>query len=161
MKPKIKTITEKKFVGQKIEMSFVNNRTPELWKQFMPRKKEIKNSIGVKLYSIEIYSSSFFKNFNPSNNFEKWAAVEVSDFDSIPQNMEKYILPKGLYAVFSYKGLASNTPKMYQNILQNWLPNSGYSLDNRPHFAVMGEKYKNNDPNSEEELWIPIKKSNL
>jgi hypothetical protein len=24
----------------------------------------------------------------------------------------------------------------------------------------MGEKYKNDDPNSEEELWIPIKEKN-
>ncbi len=38
------------------------------------------------------------------------------------------------------------------------LPNSEYELENRPHFEVLGEKYKNNDPNSEEEIWIPIKK---
>jgi hypothetical protein len=30
-------------------------------------------------------------------------------------------------------------------------------LNKRPHFAKMGEKYKNEDPDSEEELWIPIK----
>jgi AraC family transcriptional regulator len=30
-------------------------------------------------------------------------------------------------------------------------------LDQRPHVEVMGEKYKNNDPDSEEEIWIPIK----
>ena len=34
---------------------------------------------------------------------------------------------------------------------------SKYSIDNRPHFEIIGEKYKNNDPNSEEEIWIPIK----
>lgn len=159
MKPEIKTIKEKKFVGEKIEMSFANNRTFELWKKFIPRKKEIKN-IGIELYSIDVYPPDFFKNFNPNNNFAKWAAVEVSDFDSIPQKMEKFVSPEGIYAVFQYKGLASDVPKMYQNILQNWLPNSGYSLDSRPHFAVMGEKYSNESPNSEEELWIPIKKSN-
>jgi hypothetical protein len=26
-----------------------------------------------------------------------------------------------------------------------------------PHFEVLGDKYKNNDPSSEEEVWIPIK----
>jgi len=30
-------------------------------------------------------------------------------------------------------------------------------LDNRPHFEVLGEKYKNGDPESEEEIWIPVK----
>jgi AraC family transcriptional regulator len=29
-------------------------------------------------------------------------------------------------------------------------------LDDRPHFEVLGEKYKNNDPTSEKEIWIPI-----
>jgi AraC family transcriptional regulator len=38
------------------------------------------------------------------------------------------------------------------------LPNLGYTLDDRAHFEVLGEKYKNNDPLSEEEIWIPIKK---
>jgi AraC family transcriptional regulator len=32
-----------------------------------------------------------------------------------------------------------------------------YELDDRPHFEILGDKYKNNDPNSEEEIWIPIK----
>jgi AraC family transcriptional regulator len=35
--------------------------------------------------------------------------------------------------------------------------NSKYLLDNRPHFETLGEKYKNEDPSSEEEVWIPIK----
>jgi AraC family transcriptional regulator len=34
---------------------------------------------------------------------------------------------------------------------------SAFLLDDRPHFAVMGAKYKSEDPSSEEEIWIPIK----
>jgi AraC family transcriptional regulator len=34
---------------------------------------------------------------------------------------------------------------------------SAYDLDNRPHFEILGEKYKNESPDSEEELWIPVK----
>jgi hypothetical protein len=30
-------------------------------------------------------------------------------------------------------------------------------LDDRPHFEVLGSKYRNNDPESEEETWIPTK----
>jgi AraC family transcriptional regulator len=53
--------------------------------------------------------------------------------------------------------MASEAPAFYQYIFNSWLPGSGYRLDNRPHFAVMGEKYKNDDPNSEEELCVPVK----
>jgi AraC family transcriptional regulator len=66
-------------------------------------------------------------------------------------------LNEGLYAVFLYKGAASAAAPFYQYIFQTWFPNSEYLLDNRPHFEILGEKYKNNDPASEEEIWIPIK----
>ena len=123
----------------------------------MPRRREISNSIGMEVYSIEVYSPIFFDNFNSEAKFDKWAAVRVSDFYAVPEDMETIISPKGLYAIFIYKGPASEGLKFYQYIFMIWLPNSGYELDNRPHFAVMGEKYKNNDPDSEEELWIPVK----
>jgi AraC family transcriptional regulator len=70
--------------------------------------------------------------------------------------MESFILYGGLYAVFDYKG-SSVDNRIFQYIYMNWIPNSEYQLDNRPHFEVLGEKYRNNDPTSEEEIWIPIK----
>ena len=71
--------------------------------------------------------------------------------------METFTLIGGLYVVFLYQGIASAGAKTFQYILGTWLPNSEYTLDNRPHFEILGEKYKNEDPSSEEEIWIPIK----
>ena len=157
MQPRIENIKEKYLVGKSIKMSFSNNRTFELWRSFAPRKKEIKNNIGSDLYSVEVYELGFFDNFNPEREFDKWAAIEVTDFNNVPDDTENITIPGGLYAVFVYKGPASAASKTYQYILGTWLPKSGFSLDNRPHFALMGAKYKNEDPNSEEEIWIPIK----
>jgi AraC family transcriptional regulator len=155
---RIETSTEKKLIGNRIRMRLSNNRTGELWQAFMPRRKEIKNSVSIDLFSIEIYDSSLdFNDFNPDTEFEKWAAVEVSDFNMIPENMETHILKGGLYAVFIYKGDANNFQPTFEYIFRTWLPNSDYVLDDRPHFEIMGEKYKLKDPNSEEELWIPIR----
>ncbi len=155
--PKIGTSAEKKFVGMRIIMSFSNNKTFELWRSFMPRRKEIQNSIGTELYSIEIFTPTFFSNFNPNAEFEKWAAVEVRDFQIIPGEMETMISPEGLYAVFLHNGPASTGSRTYKYIFTTWLPNSDFLLDDRPHFAIMGEKYKDEDQNSEEEILIPIK----
>lgn len=138
-------------------MSFTENKTYELWSTFMPRRKEIPNSVGMELYSIEIYPQAYFDDFNPNNEFEKWAAVEVSDFNTIPDEMKSLTIPGGSYAVFIHHGPASEGPRTYSYIFKEWLPNSDFLLDHRPHFAVMGAKYKHNDPDSEEELWIPIK----
>jgi AraC family transcriptional regulator len=157
MQPRIETLTEKKLIGKRIIMSFSNNKTGELWKSFMPRQKEIKNSIGTELYSMQIYPPMFFNNFSPNTEFEKWATIEVTDFDTVSDEMESMILKGGLYAVFLHKGPSSAGPKIFQYILGTWLPNSEYTLDNRPHFEILGEKYKNEDPSSEEEIWIPIK----
>jgi len=156
MKPRIETITDKKLVGKQLTMSFANYTIGELWKSFMPRKKEITSNLNNDLISMAIYEPGHFLDFKPTNEFERWAALEVSDFDTIPTDMETFTLKGGEYAVFHYKGLNTD-PSIFEFIFTNWLPNSNYVLDNRPHFEILGEKYKNNDPTSEEEIWIPIK----
>jgi AraC family transcriptional regulator len=155
MKPRIERSNEKKLVGKKLSMSLADFKIGELWKMFLPRKKAISNNLTNDLISMVVYPSRYFEDFKPSNEFERWAAVEVSDFETIPDDMENFTLASGLYAVFDYKGSDANS--IFKYILGEWLPNSDYQLDDRPHFEVLGEKYKNNDPNSEEEIWIPIK----
>lgn len=156
MQPLIKTITEKKLIGQRITTSLTNNKTFELWQNFMSRRNEISNAVSAELISMQVYKPSYFTNFNPNTEFEKWAAIEVSDFSVVPNKMETYTLIGGLYAVFLYKGLSTDT-KVFEYIFNTWLPNSNYLIDSRPHFEILGEKYKNNDLNSEEEIYIPIK----
>jgi AraC family transcriptional regulator len=156
MQPRIEILKGKKFVGQRLEMSLVENKTVELWKGFIPRRKEIQNQISNDLYSIQVYDLQYFDQFKPSSIFEKWAAVEVSDFLIIPAAMEKVVIENGQYAVFDYKG-SSLDSRIFEYIFGIWLPDSNYELDNRPHFQILGEKYKNADPESEEEIWIPIR----
>jgi len=140
-------------------MSFTNYKAGELWKSFMPGRKDITNNLTDDLISLAVYNPTCFADFKPTNEFERWAAVEVADFDNVPNDMETFVLPGGLYAAFDYKGLNTDN-SIFQYILGTWLPNSDYALDNRPHFEVLGSKYKNNDPASEEEIWIPIKLKN-
>jgi AraC family transcriptional regulator len=52
-----------------------------------------------------IYTPTHFDNFSSTNEFEKWAAVEVTSFNKVPSGMETFLLDGGLYAVFDYKGL--------------------------------------------------------
>lgn len=156
MEPRIETLSEKKLIGKHLTMSLADNKTGELWRSFLPRRKEITNNLSADLISMSIYAPTYFIGFNPANEFEKWAAIEVSGLENVPDEMKTFILKGGLYAVFDYKG-SSNDSSIFQYIFSTWLPNSKYLLDNRPHFEVLGEKYKNADPNSEEEIWIPIK----
>lgn len=158
MNPEIKNISSKKLGGKSLTMSFAKDRTVELWQSFMPQRRLISNTVSTYLYSIQVFNRvPDFKSFDPDETFQKWAAIEVTSFDDLPERMQTLKLHAGLYAVFLYKGKASDAEPFYRHIFQEWLPASGYELDDRPHLAIMGEKYKNNDDNSEEEICIPVK----
>jgi AraC family transcriptional regulator len=154
----IKTVhlSPKKFIGKQIQMSLSNNRTAELWKDFMSNRSKISNAISTDLYSLQIYKPDYFKNFSPQTEFTKWALTEVEDFSDIPIGFEAFELTAGLYAVFLHKGDTSAFIKTFEFIFQEWLPKSGFQLDDRPHFELLTDTYKNNSSESEEEVWIPI-----
>lgn len=158
MEYRIATISPKKLLGIGRRMSLTRNFTRELWQAFMTRRKEIKNCVASDLYSLQIYGPEYFIQFNPDTDFEKWAATEVTDFNIVPPGMETINLPGGLYAVFLHKGPASKGADSFQYIFGTWIPQSDYLVDHRPHFEILGEKYKNDEQDSEEEIWIPVRR---
>ncbi|MDP4203611.1 MAG: GyrI-like domain-containing protein [Bacteroidota bacterium] len=155
--PVIKTVPAKKLIGIHRTMTLSNDTTFELWRSLMPRRKEISNTLNPDLISMQLFGKPLIEGlFTSDTPFEKWAAIEVSDLNIIPVGMDSCIVPSGLYACFPYKGAANEAQSTIQYIFEEWLPASGYQLDNRPHITVMGEKYKGNDPDSEEEFQIPV-----
>ena len=158
MEPEIRTIPSKLLIGISITTYHAENKTIDLWKQFMSRKNEIKNIPDDKLYSVQIFDPAVsMKNFTPQTRFQKWAAVEVTEIESIPDGMASLVL-SGKYAVFIHKGLWRDFPKTSQYIFGTWLPNSPYEADTREHFEVMDKKYLGpENPASEEEIWVPIR----
>lgn len=141
----------------KIRTSLAENRTFELWNKFGPRVREIQNLKNSDFYSVQIFDEDLeFSRFTPQTVFEKWAAVEVGSFEEIPDGLETFVIPAGKYAIFIHKGLPSDFPKTSRHIFGEWLPSSEFELDNRPHFEIMDKDYKPDDPNAEEEVWVPV-----
>ena len=161
MQPEIILLEQKKCIGMKIEMSLAAPKNHLLWGSFMPRRKEITNNSTTDLFSLSVYKPTYFEAFKPTETFTKWALVEVSDFDFVPNAMEPFIIESGLYAIFKHRGDTNAFYKTMQYIFETWLPNSAYVVDDRPHFEILGAGYKNGDPNSEEEVAIPIKISTI
>jgi len=153
--PLICTVSAKTLVGDMLEMSFDNIQTPILWRNFMPRRNQILNAVSTELYSVQILKK--FELPTAKSEFEKWACVEVTEVANIPQNMKVLTIPKGLYAVFHYKGLDTEGYKVFQWIFNQWLPNTDFEFDSRPQFEILSEKYKRNSVDSEEDIYIPIK----
>lgn len=86
MKPVIKTIAEKKLVGHAVEMSFLENKTFQLWSGFMPKRKEINNAVDGNLYSLEVYPENHFDNFDPNDTFQNGLQ---SKFPIIKMSLQK------------------------------------------------------------------------
>jgi len=159
MEADIRELPEKKLLGKPMEMSVVANQTTLLWRSFIPRLGEIQSVVSKDLWAVQEYPCNYFDAFDPSTKFMKWAAVEVGAVNTIPDGMKLLEVPAGLYAVFLYKGYSGNR-EIFHYIYGEWLPASGYFLDDRPHFEILGEKFKRDDPTSEEEIWIPIRMQN-
>ena len=156
MQPRIELLAETTLAGQHRAMSLLANTTAGLWQGFMQRLRARPFGGSAVRYSVQLYEPSYFESFSPATTFEKWAAVAVASPANVPADLETLILPGGLYAVFRYQGPASAGAATFRYIMESWLPASGYVLDERPHFEMLDDKYLNEDPTSEEEIWVPI-----
>lgn len=157
--PQIINFPKTQITGLKIRTSLSENRTSEIWRNFRPRIKEISQSADIQLFSVQIYDGGLkMETFSPLTVFDKWAAAKVEDFEDTPAGMENYTIEGGLYAVFIYKGSWANHAPFFNYIFMQWLPNSDYELDDREHFENFGLAYNPFDENSEEKVYIPIKK---
>ena len=143
--------------GIRRRMSLTDDRTYELWRSFMPLRNQL-SRVSPDLYSVKVYEPEYnFTDFNPRAEFDKWAAAEVTGNSEIPEGMERLSIFPGAYAIFSYRGSSEKARELFSYIFFEWLPSSGHLLENRPHFEILGEKFRLNDPSSEEEIWIPVR----
>lgn len=154
MSPNVVNFPATKLIGIHLEFTYANYRAFELWSTFMPRRNEIFNTIGTDLYNVQINPKNF--DFSPTTPFTKWASRPVSSIEDLPIGMQVLEIPNGLYAVFHYKGTQQEVGAFFRKIYTEWLPNSEYRIDNRPQFEILGKKYINNNPESEEDIYIPV-----
>ena len=155
MIPTIKNCGYILLAGYKTETSLTNDHTKSLWQKFMKDRMLMPERFGTRYFSVSQYPIDYFDYFDPSKEYTKWATMETPG--NAPDTMETLEIMDGTYAVFIHHGPAVLAFKTFHYIFNEWLPNSGFELDQRPHFEIMPEGYKTDDPNAVEEVWIPIK----
>lgn len=160
--PRIVKVPARTFVGLRRRMTLSDDRTSELWRGFRERIGEIKGRIGTDRFSLHVFAPGrSYANIDPSIEFDKWAAVETESVSEIPTGMERIMIPGGEYAVFVHKGTPQMFARTFGYIVGEWLPASGFEIDDRPQFEVLGENYSPFDPESEEGVWIPIRTAEI
>ncbi len=87
------------------------------------------------------------------------ACLDINHPISIEDKLIKQTIKGGQYAVFLHKGVYEKFPDAYAYILNQWLPESAYQLDEN---KVFFEMYLNKDPrktkpeNLKTQIYIPI-----
>lgn len=91
---------------------------------------------------------------NESDNWRYYIAVASSQ--PIENDLEEYIVPGSLWAIFSGEGNNQSIQELEKRIVTEWLPTSGYEYGNAPDIEV----YLNADPeHTKYEVWIPVSKN--
>jgi predicted transcriptional regulator YdeE len=120
--PKIVEVKEIKYVGMRISHKPFENSSsviPKLWDEFQNRNGEIKDKSGPSLG----VAGDFIEKDKSASYI---AAAQVERFDSVPEGMEKGVVPAGTYAAFKHKGPISTFGKTVTYIHGVWLPKSGF-----------------------------------
>ena len=155
--PKIIDYPKTRLIGSRLRMSFSADRTSELWRGFGIVRPTVEGRLGGESYSVKVYDASYsFKRSDPTAEFDKWAAVAVSDDSDVSVGLESLIIPAGKYAEFIHKGPASAAPNIFGYIFSEWLPSSAFELDLRPHFEILPEDYDPFAKDAIERVLIPV-----
>lgn len=146
-------------VGMKATMSFntISEDTGKLARQFIPRLKEVKNRVDDNTLSLQNHDNFDYNNIPTTMTFEKWIGVEVANLNNVPEGMETLTIKPGKYLVIDFKGAMQEFVKNWHYLHSQWLPNSEFELDNRPHFEKLSPSYNPMNTVNEEEIWMPIK----
>jgi AraC family transcriptional regulator len=154
LQPQIVNIEPCMLIGISDEMSLIHNTTPLLWRRFRTELAATHAADSTAFYSLQQYPPDYFNNFNPAATFVKHALIENNQPNPYPTNWSVFHLQGGVYAVFNHRG---GDTGIFQEIYTQWLPQSGYALDNRPHFEKLPANYIPGHPDSEEDIYIPVR----
>jgi len=154
--PRLIRVEPVRLAGLSASMSYREDQTVQLWQRFMPRRRELTGLLNDDLISLQIFPDDFFRNPDPAVRFTKWACAEIGEQALLPAGFEELRLPAGDYTVLSYRGPGGDEG-LFRQIFGTLLPSIAMEPDNRPHFERLGTGFRHGDPQSEEELWIPVR----
>lgn len=156
---RIEEVPHLHFSGRKKMVSLADNNITELWKEFMTTLGKYNLIKSQDYYSIQNYQENLHM-LNSESQFELIAAIKENDQSKTIPDLGSYETQAGKYAVFLHSGMHQDFFKTHSFIMEQWLPSSKFTLSHRPHFQHMFPDYNVNDPQAEEEIFIPVMERN-
>ncbi|HEX3044389.1 MAG TPA: GyrI-like domain-containing protein, partial [Bacillota bacterium] len=163
MEPKLIRIKELKVLGIVRYGDGKDGEFNRVWGKWHDQNNDVQWKNDQVGYGLNFYPPDF-KSMDEHYQYYM-PCMEVENFDNIPMHMVAKKIPACTCAVFAHKGMAMNIGELYHQIFFKWLPNSGYELSEP--FCIEVYDVRNNrwkgpdDPESETDLYIPVKESAL
>ncbi len=137
-------------VGMKIRTTAMSPEIPQLWASFVPRIGEVPLIVEPHV------SYGLMENFDPvQGRFDYMAAVAVKGSPQLRDGMVALEVAACTYAVFTTT--LANIGSTFAHIYQGWFPNSGFGPADAPQFERYDESFDPTNPNSQIEIYIPLK----
>ncbi|WP_224491079.1 GyrI-like domain-containing protein [Robertkochia flava] len=150
-----------RIIGIKRSFEACRIQPQEPWMKFMPLLKTLASGRADSyLYAVQEYQTNpDSPQYGPATIIHFWAGIRMrNEANLLPKEVESLTVTSGSYAVFLHRGPAREFSKTMDDILNGWLPDSGYVLEQRPHLQVMTPEYKGPEhPDAEEEVWVPVR----
>lgn len=152
MEPKFVTKPAFSVAGLLYHGKPMSSEIPQLWTKFMEQASDVQQGIHPEVcYGVCDHFDE------KTGDFDYLAAVEVVADAVQTAPIVKWDLPAQEYAVFT-----TTLPKIgetFDYIYQRWLPGSGYQRGMGPEFEFYPETFEPEDPASEFDVAIPVKKN--
>ncbi len=159
LEPNIIQLPKRHYVGIKTtifgvesEKNNLSEKVPQLWESFVPRMTSISSMVSDFAYGLiqQVYE--------PEEQLEYVACVEVDNIESIPDSMVAITLEAQKYAQFTHKGFVDvdNLNETINYIYSNWLLNSDMHHTYQPDLEIYGPEFKMQSEDSIIYYAIPV-----
>lgn len=136
-------------VGLAQTFSHENNHTiGQLWQRFMPYQPRIPH-----LVSFDTFGVVRARN---EEEFDYVASMEVSSFLGTPPELQRVEIPPQKYLVFDHHDHISRLHNTIHTIINQWLPESEYTMSNSIHFARIRGELNIDTGLGDISVWVPV-----
>lgn len=152
MVPKIVEKPGFKVIGLRYFGKNEQGEIPALWSDLMGRAGEIKD----KSQSMESYG--LMGMMDKEGNFEYIACTPVDRVSEIPEGMVAREINNAKYLVFTHVGDAEKMKETYNFVYNKYCPQCDEDIRyDTYHFELYDERFKNFAPDSEFDIYVPIR----
>ena len=123
---------------------------PSQWQRFGPSFGRVPTQVGHVAYGV-------CYNADDAGNFDYLCGVEVSDFSTLPAELNRLRIAAQRYAVFTHREHISTIRRTMNTIWNQWLPASGHVPADAPLFERYDEKFDPVSGMGGLEIWLPLK----